>query len=263
MKLGLIVPYRDRKEHLKIFIPHMEEYFKKHNINYHIYIIHQQDNYLFNRGTMSNIGFSIAENDVDYVIIHDVDTLVQNKENIYYFREFPCCLIYSGVGLGINKSSVYFGGVNCITKKHFKQINGFSNNFWGWGGEDGDFRRRIEQENIKWTRESKANHKLLPHSRENTGYKRFDEKNSIFLKGNINIHNIDKICNLGKQNKLNYHIDGYKQIDYKINSIEKITENSTMFNIKNNNVPRYDVNKPISEKFLNTLLKDKYKKTNI
>lgn len=41
--------------------------------------------------------------------------------------------------------------------------------------------------------------------------------------------------------------------------IEKITEKSSMFNIQNNNIPLYDVNKPITEKFLNTLLKEKYK----
>lgn len=141
-----------------------------------------------------------------------------------------------------------------MTNKHFKQINGFSNNFWGWSGEDGDFRRRIEYENIKWGREMNSRHKLLSHSREHTGYERKD-KNSNIIKGNINIRNIDKICDLGKQNKLDYKIDGYKQIDYKINSIEKITENSSMFNIKNNNIPLYDINKPIPKEFLDTLLK--------
>ena len=87
-----------------------------------------------------------------------------------------------------------------MTNKHFKQINGFSNNFWGWSGEDGDFRRRIEYENIKWGREMNSRHKLLSHSREHTGYERKD-KNSNIIKGNINIRNIDKICDL--ENKIN------------------------------------------------------------
>lgn len=36
----------------------------------------------------------------------------------------------------------YVGGVFAINKNHFTQINGFSNLYWGWGGEDDEFEKR-------------------------------------------------------------------------------------------------------------------------
>ena len=35
-----------------------------------------------------------------------------------------------------------FGGAGSFSREHFKLINGFSNKFWGWGGEDDDLYNR-------------------------------------------------------------------------------------------------------------------------
>ena len=36
-----------------------------------------------------------------------------------------------------------FGGVCAIKSEQYVKANGFSNRFWGWGGEDDDLRKRI------------------------------------------------------------------------------------------------------------------------
>ena len=36
----------------------------------------------------------------------------------------------------------YFGGVSGLNKSQFLRINGFPNEYWGWGGEDDDIFNR-------------------------------------------------------------------------------------------------------------------------
>ena len=47
-----------------------------------------------------------------------------------------------------------FGGVSAMSGQDFVKVNGFSNRFWGWGGEDDDIRRRINKAGLKLTRYS-------------------------------------------------------------------------------------------------------------
>jgi GT2 family glycosyltransferase len=39
----------------------------------------------------------------------------------------------------------YFGGVTALSKEQFENVNGFSNSFYGWGGEDDDLFHRVEK----------------------------------------------------------------------------------------------------------------------
>ena len=60
-KLSIVVPYRNREEHLKQFVPYMEEYLAKEKIPFHIYIIHQADDKPFNRAKLLNVGYKESE----------------------------------------------------------------------------------------------------------------------------------------------------------------------------------------------------------
>ena len=37
-----------------------------------------------------------------------------------------------------------FGGATSMTPFQFEQVNGYSNQFWGWGGEDDDMGHRVK-----------------------------------------------------------------------------------------------------------------------
>jgi len=49
-KLGIIVPYRDRQEHLRTFRKSIRKYFENLDIKYELIIVEQDDAKLFNRG---------------------------------------------------------------------------------------------------------------------------------------------------------------------------------------------------------------------
>ena len=64
----ILVPYRDREQHLDIFIKKLAPLLKKHIINIKIVIIEQsQDNKKFNRGKILNVGFAEYYKEFDYL----------------------------------------------------------------------------------------------------------------------------------------------------------------------------------------------------
>ena len=61
-----------------------------------------------------------------------------------------------------------FGGAIAIEKSQFEMINGMSNLFYGWGGEDDDFYNRITTKQLKITRWSPSisRYTMLKHMKE-------------------------------------------------------------------------------------------------
>ena len=49
--------------------------------------------------------------------------------------------------------SEIFGGAAAMTPEQLTKVNGFSNQYWGWGGEDDDMFKRIDANKFKIIRE--------------------------------------------------------------------------------------------------------------
>ena len=124
-----MIPYRNRNRDLNYFLEHSYPLLKKHLDKLEIIVIEQVDGKLFNRAATLNIGFK-ESGDSTYYFTHDID-LNPTEDTIkqYYKKE-----VEENHIMGIYTS--YFntlGGIIKFRKSAFKKINGFANNFWGWG----------------------------------------------------------------------------------------------------------------------------------
>jgi hypothetical protein len=149
-KLGICIPYRNRKEHLERLIPHLSKHLNEKGIEHSFYIGHQIDDKHFNRGAMKNIAAKAAFDDgCDYIAWHDVDMLSYEECDYSYPDETPkhiaTKLSKYNYNLGYDQ---YFGGVVLFTKEQVEKTNGYSNDYWDWGQEDDDLFWRCYFENM-------------------------------------------------------------------------------------------------------------------
>jgi len=154
-KVAIIVPYRNRAHHLAALLRHIHPFLQRQQVEYGIYVVNQTDSAPFNRGMVTNIGFMEATQDEAWqcCVFHDVDMLPEDNRNLY---TCPATPRHMSVAIDIRGYKLpyknYFGGVIALTVDHFRQVNGYSNKFWDWGGEDDDIYRRIRHHRLEISR---------------------------------------------------------------------------------------------------------------
>lgn len=141
----VIIPYRKREKHLKYFIDNTVPLLKKYIPNGKVIIVEQDNNNLFNRGCILNIGIKEYENKSKYYITHDID--LNPYENTVL--ENYICDVGNNTIQGIYTHQSTLGGIIKFNYETFKKINGFPNDIWGWGSEDNALQRRAELFSIK------------------------------------------------------------------------------------------------------------------
>ncbi|RWS25044.1 beta-1:4-N-acetylgalactosaminyltransferase bre-4-like isoform X2 [Leptotrombidium deliense] len=205
--LAVIVPVRDREAHLKVFIPKIQAFIKKQNIEFGLYVVEQiQDGKYFNKGRLMNVGFVEALKEYKYTcfIFHDVDLIPESSESPpYKCNRNPTHLSVAVDTL--NYTLLYqqlVGGVFAISKRAMKKVNGYSNEYWGWGAEDDDMGKRILNKGYKIERYSKniCRYTMIKHKK-------------AFI-------NITRKINVLKKWKSRVNIDGLNSLKYKIERLE-------------------------------------------
>ncbi|XP_025067523.1 beta-1,4-galactosyltransferase 4 isoform X1 [Alligator sinensis] len=211
-RVGILIPHRNREKHLLYLLEHLHPFLQRQQLDYGIYVIHQAGNTKFNRAKLLNVGYleALKEENWDCFIFHDVDLVPENDFNMYTCGKQPKHLVVGRNSTGYRlRYQGYFGGVTALTRDQFSKVNGFSNNYWGWGGEDDDLRirmtvSRVEMQKMKVMRPSPdvAKYTMIFHTRD-----RGNEENGERMK-------------LLRQVSRVWKTDGLNSCSYKLLSVE-------------------------------------------
>jgi hypothetical protein len=177
-RVALVVPFRDRDAHLRTFLQHIHPFLQKQQLDYCLFVVEQSSSSAFNRGMLMNIGYveALKMNPTwDCFIFHDVDLLPENDHNIY-----SCPVMPRHMSVAVDTMAhrlMYpelFGGIEAFSTEHFRLVNGFSNQFFGWGGEDDDIYARLIHAGLNLTRypTKVARYRMLNHERSNPNPRR-------------------------------------------------------------------------------------------
>lgn len=207
---AIVVPYRNRQAHLRALLYHLHPFLQRQQIHYSIYIVHQSGNSTFNRAKLLNVGVREALRDEEWncIFLHDVDLLPENDHNTYTCHpQHPTHL-----SVAMDKFryrlpySQYFGGVSAVTPNQYLKMNGFPNQYWGWGGEDDDIAARIRLSGMKIVRPPVAigHYKMIKHKGD-----RGNEQNP-------------RRFDLLKRTRINWRSDGLNSLSYTL--LSKVLE---------------------------------------
>uniref|UniRef100_A0A1I8BYK8 Beta-1,4-N-acetylgalactosaminyltransferase n=1 Tax=Meloidogyne hapla TaxID=6305 RepID=A0A1I8BYK8_MELHA len=154
-KVAIVVPYRNREPHLRTFLHNMHRFLQKQQLDYAIFVVEQVGDLIFNKGRLTNIGVleAIRVYPFDCIVFNDVDTYPENDNLLYTCSSNPRHFSVYLEKTGYKEFYPGFvGGVLALTVEQLRKINGYSNDFWGWGGEDDDINKRVEIAKMSFSR---------------------------------------------------------------------------------------------------------------
>jgi hypothetical protein len=150
IRMGIIVPYRNREENLAEFVPAMQAFFSRteqKRLACSMLIVEQTAGSPFNRGAIKNIGYRYLSASSDYVCFHDVDLVPVTAD--YDWPRQPVMVAFHGLGFEPDFVRNLFGGAVLIKNAQFESANGYSNDYRQWGYEDVDLRERLLRCNLR------------------------------------------------------------------------------------------------------------------
>ncbi|XP_014878938.1 beta-1,4-galactosyltransferase 1-like [Poecilia latipinna] len=207
-KVAVIVPFRNRSEHLNHWLYYLHPVLMRQQLDYGVYVINQDGDGVYNKAKLMNIGFneSLKEYDYNCFVFSDVDLVPLDDRNLYRCFDQPRHLSVAVDKFNfILPYATLFGGVTALSKQQFLKVNGFSNTFWGWGGEDDDMSQRLSHRGMVISRPDSVTgrYKMIKHRRDSHNDPNPNREQKL------------------RETRLNMDTDGINSLNYSVREIRK------------------------------------------
>lgn len=168
--LSVLVPERDRDYAQRPLAFNLHAGLIAHGVLHTIHIVRQADSMPFNRGRLLNVGTLLSQASPRYgrsswfandparsrVCFNDIDA-VPDRHGVqasrawrHYLHRDRAATVF-GEGDDIQNGIHSFGaGVACMPRQMLHEVNGWSNQMWGWGVEDRNFHARVIHHNASF-----------------------------------------------------------------------------------------------------------------
>jgi len=166
--VAIVIPFRNRYQHLPVLLRQLVPILYRQRLHHRIFVVEQDDTSDFNRGKLMNVGYAEALKQFPYTcfVFHDVDLIPENDHIDYGCTRSPMHL-----SVAIDKFNYrlpytsIFGGIEMFSTQDYRTVNGFSNIFYSWGGEDDVLSSRLIHHKMKIHRQSvkTARYTMLRH----------------------------------------------------------------------------------------------------
>lgn len=198
MKYSIIIPYRNREEHLEVLLPRLQDKFA--DKDYEIIISEQGNEDNFQIAIVNNIGFRESTGDV--IILHQVDYYPADDLD-YTFTGTVTLMGAKAFFLGKDNASLrpehdipggyrsfsqaidpnFYGGVVMMSRERFEAINGLNPLYKGWGNEDEDLRERLRWAGIPVQRQTEGTFFCLYHEDNGAIHLKSEQVQKDFYEG--------------------------------------------------------------------------------
>ncbi|XP_078494012.1 uncharacterized protein LOC100184328 [Ciona intestinalis] len=107
-KLAVIVPFRNRKFHLRVLLHYLHPVLQSQRFEYCIYVINQSNKGVFNKGALMNAGYLEAMKRHNYscYVFHDVDLLPEEHRYVLNTVQWIVLLVLEVTGSTLDVATI-------------------------------------------------------------------------------------------------------------------------------------------------------------